>query len=627
MKKLITTAFIILMLCVLLAVSVVAETPQCQRQKVNIITNAELSAETDDENVRNNLDALIDGNKSSGVESSGKETILPITFSFASPVQLDEVVITIRGASGEATASGNLYGKIQIGADVDVYIYPDDGNPKVVNYKSNSDTEIKIDLSTFEASVKEIEIQVHCNSEINHPLWEVEAFQYKGNHAWGDPQSITLQPTCEEKGKGVFKCSCGAEATLDIDAKGHNASDYKHDATIGMEGGHYKVCSVCSKRVDVGEHVYDHPCDKRCNICNYTRAVEPHTYRGDKDSILSCATVCEKCGEAPRTTTKAHTYTGGVDGCDRICDICLEERTVELEHTYDNACDVQCNVCHTIRETEPHKYTNDATCDEYCDICNAKRDNTPAHTYSNGADCDPDCQLCGGVRETTIEHKFSNNCDPTCNRNCGFRRTPQPCIYDNDCDSTCNECNTKNRDVDHEYDNACDASCNRCGSSGVPSKHVYGEPKVTVKATEKRDGVQTVTCEHCGKSETQLIPKLESKSNLPIIIAVVASVVVVGACAMIAVYSLVIKRKKEEKKRKLAEYMKRKEEEERLAREAEEADEEEEELPLAFGGSMYDDSENTADTSAFAGIGIGIGYEEIGNSNDEAETDGEEAEE
>lgn len=69
----------------------------------------------------------------------------------------------------------------------------------------------------------------------------------------------------------------------------------------------------------------------------------------------------------------------------------------EHTHSYDNACDVNCNGCGEEREVEPHVY--DDICDESCNVCGAEREVN--HAYDNA--CDATCNLCGDER-TPAEH-------------------------------------------------------------------------------------------------------------------------------------------------------------------------------------------------------------------------------
>ncbi|MBR2406689.1 MAG: Ig-like domain-containing protein, partial [Clostridia bacterium] len=88
--------------------------------------------------------------------------------------------------------------------------------------------------------------------------------------------------------------------------------------------------------------------------------------------------------------------------------------TVTVNHTYDNDCDAECNVCHEGR-TVTHDFDwviddagncgVDGKKHEECSVCHEKRnENTPIpasgdHTYSNG--WDTDCNVCEAEREIT----------------------------------------------------------------------------------------------------------------------------------------------------------------------------------------------------------------------------------
>ena len=62
-------------------------------------------------------------------------------------------------------------------------------------------------------------------------------------------------------------------------------------------------------------------------------------------------------------------------------------------HTYDNACDVECNICKAIR-TITHTYSSE--CDTVCNICFDTRTVIEDHTYTDG--CDQKCNECEYIR-------------------------------------------------------------------------------------------------------------------------------------------------------------------------------------------------------------------------------------
>ena len=622
MKKILTILLVTLMLLCVLSVTVFGATPQCQRQKVNVIGNATVNSETEDTDVTGFLANLTDGDKDTGVKSSTKDEKLTITFDFSSSgVSLEEVIITLISDTSAGVASGaSGLGNKPFGTSLTVYVYPVDGEMSTYNFTpSATQKQVKVDLSSYDKRVKMVQIDVMCNNSANHPLWEVEANQYQGEHSW-TLQSKTTPETCQTEGEGTYVCSCGASKTDVIPKAQHNYSVWKEDTSV-TPPKHYKTCSTCTEIFFEGEHTYDNPCDAECNDCQRPRVVAPHTYKA------ACATVCEKCGGAQRTPPNPnHLYYQNA-ACDEYCDLCDEKRIAPASHDWKNACDAQCDVCMGTREVPDHVYTNNEPCDEYCDECNLKRVTTIGHIYTNGAACDTDCDKCKTVRETTVAHRYANRCDPTCNE-CSFKRTTEVDpeyisghSYDNNCDPDCNYCKAT-RAVGHEYENACAAHCKICNHSRTPGEHIYQKKTLQV-ATQKSEGIENWVCSICGDKRTNIIPKLEKESNAPIIIAIVACVVVIGGCSGIALYSLVIKKKMEEKKRKIAEYLKQ-QEEARLAAEAAaaEAEEDEDDAPYAFtfGGSMYDDSAPADTSNAFAGIGSfsGIG---IGDTSAPAEAD------
>lgn len=76
-----------------------------------------------------------------------------------------------------------------------------------------------------------------------------------------------------------------------------------------------------------------------------------------------------------------------------------EEKSDVAAHTYDNACDVDCNVCGYERTAGAHEYEN--ACDVNCNICGDERV-VGAHEYDDN--CDVDCNECGATREITHDH-------------------------------------------------------------------------------------------------------------------------------------------------------------------------------------------------------------------------------
>lgn len=167
-----------------------------------------------------------------------------------------------------------------------------------------------------------------------------------------------------------------------------------------------------------------------------------------------------------------------------VCDICGVEVKPATGHSYDNACDAECNACGKIRSVPAHVYDN--TCDTECNICGHTR--TITHNYEWIIDAEntcgidgrkhEECTIChttqnvGTVIPATGNHTYDNACDTTCNV-CGYVHAVSDHVFDNDCDSACNECGFA-RDRDHLYDMECDVTCNKCGATRVVP-HFYDD--------------------------------------------------------------------------------------------------------------------------------------------------------
>ena len=96
---------------------------------------------------------------------------------------------------------------------------------------------------------------------------------------------------------------------------------------------------------------------------------------------------------------------------------------------------------------------------------------TCLHTYDNA--CDKDCNVCGEER-TPAEHHYDEVCDESCNV-CGDTRVAEAHTYDNACDAVCNVCDAERIVSGHVYDNEYDAKCNVCGDERkVPEDPVNG---------------------------------------------------------------------------------------------------------------------------------------------------------
>ena len=137
------------------------------------------------------------------------------------------------------------------------------------------------------------------------------------------------------------------------------------------------------------EHVYDNPCDDRCNLCNEKR-ITAHNYgEWEVTQESTCiihgikARTCSICNgvEEERLPLAGHNYGDWVEEKEPTCSengiraiyclICgnkVTESIDKIAHTYDDDCDEYCNVCNASR---PVSHTDNDD-NGLCDLCGAQ---------------------------------------------------------------------------------------------------------------------------------------------------------------------------------------------------------------------------------------------------------------
>ena len=330
-------------------------------------------------------------------------------------------------------------------------------------------------------------------------------------------------------------------------------SEVAATAAHTVSGACDTVCNVCGNAVEAtADHSYHFDCDKNCAVCGEeTRPAATHEYFND------CDPVCLICNEATRVADHFVVHAAAVDPTCAVegnieywyCNVCgaawLDEartqntnlKSVVLPatgaHTYDNACDSDCNVCYDQRDTQHtpgdpadcvnpqictvcggqlapqlgHKWTA-ATCTDpkTCSVCGATEGTALGHTPGAEADCNYNqiCTVCKVELAPALGHIYDNACDGECNR-CGGYRKPADHVYDNACDAFCNVCDAQRIVGSHRYTNACDPDCDICGDVREISGHPY-EPSVTTQPTCRVPGVMTYICRICGDYYFEDIP-------------------------------------------------------------------------------------------------------------------------
>ena len=166
------------------------------------------------------------------------------------------------------------------------------------------------------------------------------------------------------------------------------------------------------------------------------------------------------------------------------------------EHTYDNACDTDCNTCGAVRETE-HTYDN--ACDTDCNTCGAVRETEHTYEYIHDDIGHGWYYTCGCMTPPNFAQHFDGDGDGKCDEgSCGYVMPKHEHTYDNACDTDCNTCGAV-RETEHAYDNACDTDCNTCGATRA-AEHTY-------------NGDLDPECNICGQTREITLPEYDGKST------------------------------------------------------------------------------------------------------------------
>ena len=245
----------------------------------------------------------------------------------------------------------------------------------------------------------------------------------KADHTWNSG-TVTKQPSCKEAGEKEFTCStCNATKTEPI-AKltTHSYSSW----TKVNDTTHKRTCSVC-QNTETAHHSWN------------------------SGTVTKKAT-CKEEG------VKTYTCTG--------CSASKTETIAKLTtHTYDNACDPDCNVCGTKRSIT-HSYKSTWSKDKTqhwheCSVCKDKKD-AAAHTPGTEATETraQTCTTCGYIIKPVLGHKHSYATTWTTD-DVGHWYA-------------CTGCEEKGSFAEHDFENACDPDCSVCGYTREVA-HTYGE--------------------------------------------------------------------------------------------------------------------------------------------------------
>ena len=151
-----------------------------------------------------------------------------------------------------------------------------------------------------------------------------------------------------------------------------------------------------------------------------------------------------------------------------VCIYCEALKDLEaidmIDHTYENACDAECNVCGSVRNVT-HKYSttwskNSTQHWHACSVCGEKSD-TGSH-YPGPAATEEKaqyCLTCGLMMMPKKDHTHQYSATYTFDAAAHW--------------FACKGCEERKASEAHSYDNPCDPDCNVCGYVSE-KKHNYG---------------------------------------------------------------------------------------------------------------------------------------------------------
>lgn len=281
-------------------------------------------------------------------------------------------------------------------------------------------------------------------------------------HSWGDGE-ITSPATCTQPGVKTYTCDCLETKTEEIAASGHNYGEWQVN-----DNDHSRICVSCGN-FESESHKWSSTVQKK-PTCK-------------EDGILE--ELCSGCGSKKIKT--------------------IEKLNI---HTYDSACDSECNVCASKRVVEhdfEEVWVKDSTGHWYaCTKCDEKiafsKHNPGPESTEETAQL---CTTCKYVIKPKKQHTHSFEKKWTMDeaghwhacKTCDAEQEYAAHIYDDACDSKCDLCGYE-KDSGHIYDDKWQtttwehwALCTVCGEESKHEKHT---------STEEATETSAKLCDVCG---------------------------------------------------------------------------------------------------------------------------------
>ena len=265
------------------------------------------------------------------------------------------------------------------------------------------------------------------------------------NHSW-DSGKVTKTPSCKETGVKTFACTgCNATRTETIAKTG----DHSYGTWMKVsEAQHKHSCSVCGKEETVN-HSWDSGKVTKAPSCKET-------------GVKTFA--CTGCNAAKTETVAKQTA-----------------------HTYDHACDPDCNVCASTRAVS-HNYKTAWSKDgskhwHECTVCRNQKD---VASHIPGGEATESraqtCTVCGYVIKAALGHTHKYAAQWSADENGHWY--------------ACSGCGEQGSYTAHDFENACDADCAVCGYTHE-IRHAFEEK------WERDETNHWQVCTVCGLKEAE----------------------------------------------------------------------------------------------------------------------------
>ena len=311
------------------------------------------------------------------------------------------------------------------------------------------------------------------------------------NHSWNDG-AVTKAPSCKEAGVKTYTCTaCNATKTETI-AK---TTDHKYGNWAKVnDNTHKRTCSICQKE-ESASHTWNGgtvtkaaSCKETgvktyaCTACNATKTetiAKTTDHKYGNWTKVNDSTHKHTCSVCQKEETANHSWNGGSVTKKATCKeagiktyTCTACNATKIEsiaklttHTYEHACDTDCNVCGATRTTT-HNYKTSWSKDKTnhwheCSVCKDKKD-VAAHTP--GAEATETkaqtCTTCGYVIKAALGHTHKYASTWTTDENGHWY--------------ACSGCEEKGSYAAHDFENACDKDCSICGYTRE-TEHKFAE--------------------------------------------------------------------------------------------------------------------------------------------------------